>query len=75
MSGKLYIVPTPIGNLDDITIRARKVLNNVDLILAEDTRKTSILLRHFNIDKRMISYHLHNEHQTINSVIEKLLSE
>lgn len=74
MSGKLYIVPTPIGNLDDITIRAQKVLNDVDLILAEDTRTTSTLLRHFAIEKRMISYHLHNEHQTVNSVIEKLLS-
>ncbi len=74
MSGKLYIVPTPIGNLDDITIRARKVLNDVDLILAEDTRTTSTLLRHFAIEKRMISYHLHNEHQTVNSVIERLLS-
>jgi 16S rRNA (cytidine1402-2'-O)-methyltransferase len=74
MSGKLYIVPTPIGNLDDITIRAQKVLNDVDLILAEDTRTTSNLLRHFAIEKRMISYHLHNEHQTVNSVIEKLLS-
>jgi len=74
MSGKLYIVPTPIGNLDDITIRAQKVLKEVELILAEDTRKTAILLRHFSIDNRMISHHLHNEHQTVNSVIEKLLS-
>ncbi len=74
MSGKLYIVPTPIGNLDDITIRAQKVLKDVELILAEDTRKTAILLRHFSIENRMISHHLHNEHQTVNSVIEKLLS-
>jgi len=74
MSGKLYIVPTPIGNLDDITIRAQKVLKEVELILAEDTRKTAILLKHFAIENRMISHHLHNEHQAINSIIEKLLS-
>ncbi len=74
MSGKLYIVPTPIGNLDDMTIRAQKVLKEVEIILAEDTRKTAILLRHFAIETKMISHHLHNEHQTVNAVVEKLLS-
>jgi len=74
LSGKLYIVPTPIGNLDDMTIRAQKVLKEVEIILAEDTRKTAILLRHFAIETKMISHHLHNEHQTVNAVVEKLLS-
>ncbi len=74
MSGKLYIVPTPIGNLEDITIRAQRILKEVDLILAEDTRKTSVLLKHFSIDTKMISHHLHNEHKTLHSVIDKLLS-
>ncbi|MFN8256417.1 MAG: 16S rRNA (cytidine(1402)-2'-O)-methyltransferase [Bacteroidales bacterium] len=74
MSGKLYIVPTPIGNLEDITIRAQKTLSLVDLILAEDTRKTSILLKHYAINNKMVSFHLHNEHQSINQIVEKLLS-
>jgi 16S rRNA (cytidine1402-2'-O)-methyltransferase len=62
---KLYIVPTPIGNLDDITLRAVKVLGMVDVILAEDTRNTSFLLSKLNIDKRPISHHMHNEHKTV----------
>jgi 16S rRNA (cytidine1402-2'-O)-methyltransferase len=74
MSGKLYIVPTPIGNLDDITIRAQKVLGDVDLILAEDTRKTSILLKHYSIGTKMISHHLHNEHKSLEGIIDKLNS-
>jgi 16S rRNA (cytidine1402-2'-O)-methyltransferase len=74
MSGKLYIVPTPIGNLEDITIRALRILKEVDLILAEDTRKTNVLLKHFSIVTKMISHHLHNEHKTLHSVIDKLLS-
>jgi len=74
MSGKLYIVPTPIGNLDDMTIRAQKVLKDVEFILAEDTRKTAILLRHFAIENKMVSHHLHNEHKTIQSIIDKLLA-
>jgi 16S rRNA (cytidine1402-2'-O)-methyltransferase len=74
MSGKLYIVPTPIGNLEDITFRALKVLKEVDLILAEDTRKTAVLLKHFSIETKMLSHHLHNEHKTLQNVIEKLLT-
>jgi 16S rRNA (cytidine1402-2'-O)-methyltransferase len=62
---KLYIVPTPIGNLDDITLRAIKVLGMVDVILAEDTRNTSFLLSKLNIDKRPVSHHMHNEHKTV----------
>ncbi|MDF1551019.1 MAG: 16S rRNA (cytidine(1402)-2'-O)-methyltransferase [Bacteroidales bacterium] len=74
MSGKLYIVPTPIGNLEDITFRAKRVLSEVDLILAEDTRKTGLLLKHYNIENKMVSHHLHNEHKTVNSIVEKLTS-
>lgn len=68
----LYIVPTPIGNLEDITLRAIKILKSVDLILAEDTRKTSILLKHLEIQKPMHSHHSFNEHKTLNKVIEQL---
>lgn len=62
---KLYLVPTPIGNLDDITLRAIKVLKEVDTILAEDTRTTAYLLKHLGIDKRAVSHHMHNEHKTV----------
>ena len=65
---KLYIVPTPIGNLDDITLRAVKVLGEVDLILAEDTRTTSVLLRHLGIEKPLRSHHKFNEHATVEMV-------
>src|SRR5690625_5964754 len=68
----LYIIPTPIGNLEDITYRAVKILQSVDYILAEDTRKTQILLRHYDIDTRTISYHQHNEHRKVSSVISHL---
>jgi len=74
MSGKLFIVPTPIGNLEDITFRALKVLKEADLILAEDTRTTGFLLKHFSIETKMFSHHLHNEHKTLQTVIEKILS-
>jgi 16S rRNA (cytidine1402-2'-O)-methyltransferase len=71
---RLYIVPTPIGNLEDITLRALRVLREVDLILAEDTRKSSILLRHYEISKKMISHHAFNEHKALAGMIEKLKS-
>lgn len=72
--GKLYIVGTPIGNLDDITIRAVNTLRNVDVILAEDTRRTLKLLNHFEISKHMISYHRHNEDDKIEKIVEILNS-
>ena len=72
--GKLYIVGTPIGNLDDITIRAVNALRNVDVILAEDTRQTLKLLNHFEISKHMISYHRHNEDDKIEKIVEILNS-
>jgi len=71
---KLYIIPTPIGNLKDITIRAIEVLKEVDLILAEDTRKSIKLLSHFDIITPMSSYHQHNEHKKLDSIIHKLKS-
>jgi len=70
---KLYLVPTPIGNLGDITFRAIEVLNEVDLVLAEDTRKSGILLKHFQISKPVHSHHKFNEHRTIESLIQRLL--
>ena len=69
---KLYIVPTPIGNLEDITLRAIKVLKSVDLILAEDTRTSGKLLKHFEIGTQMHSHHMHNEHKTVQGIIQKL---
>ncbi|MEN8139235.1 MAG: 16S rRNA (cytidine(1402)-2'-O)-methyltransferase [Bacteroidota bacterium] len=69
---KLYLVPTPIGNLDDMTFRAVKVLNEVDLILAEDTRTSSKLLKHFEITTQMISHHMHNEHKTVDSLVQRI---
>ena len=68
---KLYLVPTPIGNLKDITFRAVDVLKDVDLILAEDTRTSGKLLKHFEITTQMQSHHKHNEHRTVNHLIEK----
>jgi 16S rRNA (cytidine1402-2'-O)-methyltransferase len=71
---KLYIVPTPIGNLKDITLRAIEVLKEADLILAEDTRTSGKLLKHFEISTPSQSHHMHNEHKTVNNLIQKLLS-
>lgn len=70
--GILYLVPTPVGNLEDITFRALRILKEADLILAEDTRTTGVLLKHFEIKNAMLSYHKFNEHQTVNSVIARL---
>ena len=72
MTGKLYIVATPIGNLEDITLRALRVLKEVDLIAAEDTRQTLKLLNHYEINKPLISYHRHNEETKSEILIEKL---
>lgn len=70
----LYIVPTPIGNLKDITLRALEVLKEVDVILAEDTRNTSRLLNHYQIQKPLSPYHQHNEHKILQHLIEQLLA-
>ena len=72
MQGKLYIVATPIGNLEDITLRALKILKEVDIIAAEDTRQTLKLLNHYGITKHLISYHRHNEEIKSKLIIEKL---
>ena len=69
---KLYIVPTPIGNLEDITLRAIKVLREVDLILAEDTRTSGKLLKHFEIGTQMHSHHMHNEHKMVDSIVKRI---
>ncbi|MBE9468159.1 MAG: 16S rRNA (cytidine(1402)-2'-O)-methyltransferase [Bacteroidetes bacterium] len=69
---KLYVVPTPIGNFGDITIRAIEVLKQVDIILAEDTRTTSVLLKHFNIENKLVSHHKFNEHKTAQNIVEKI---
>jgi len=70
---KLYIVPTPIGNLEDITLRALRVLNEADVILAEDTRTSSRLLRHYDIDKKVFAHHQFNEHKTVEMLVSRLL--
>ena len=69
---KLYIVPTPIGNLEDITLRAIRILNEVDLILAEDTRKSGVLLKHLNVATKMMAHHMHNEHKTVSLISERI---
>ena len=72
MAGKLYMVPTPVGNLDDMTARAIKVLNEVSLILAEDTRTSAVLMKHYGIITPMRSHHKFNEHTTTSAIIEML---
>ena len=71
---KLYLVPTPVGNLGDMTFRAVEVLNSVDLILAEDTRTSRVVMQHYSITTPMQAYHIFNEHQTLQSVIARLQS-
>ena len=71
---KLYIVPTPIGNLEDITLRALRILREADLILAEDTRTSSVLLKHYEISARLESHHKFNEHAKVESVKERILA-
>ncbi len=72
MSGKLYLVPTPVGNLEDMSPRAIDTLKKCELILAEDTRTSAVLMKHFGINTPMISHHKFNEHSTVDSVVEKL---
>ena len=71
---KLYIVPTPIGNLEDITLRAIKILKAVDIILAEDTRTSGKLLKHYDIDTPMLSHHMHNEHKMVDRIVDRILA-
>jgi len=68
----LYIIPTPIGNLKDITLRSLEVLNDVELILAEDTRTTSVLLNHYQVQKPITPYHQHNEHKIVQHLVDQL---
>lgn len=69
---KLFLVPTPIGNLEDMTFRAIRVLKEADLILAEDTRNSGKLLKHFEIDTPMQSHHMHNEHKTVDAIVSRI---
>jgi len=69
---KLYLVPTPIGNLEDMTLRAIKLLKEVDVILAEDTRTSGKLLKHFQIDTPMLSHHMHNEHKMVDRIVKRI---
>nr|BFF36224.1 16S rRNA (cytidine(1402)-2'-O)-methyltransferase [Tenacibaculum mesophilum] len=71
---KLYLVPTPIGNLEDITLRALNILKEVDYILAEDTRTSGKLLKHYDIATPMQSHHMHNEHKTVETIVKRLQS-
>ena len=72
METRLYLVPTPIGNLEDITLRALRILKEVDLILAEDTRTSGKLLKHYSISKPLQSYHIFNEHKAVSKLVERL---
>lgn len=71
---KLYLIPTPVGNLEDMTFRAIRILKEVDLILAEDTRTSGILLKHFEIQNKMQSHHKFNEHKTVEQIAERILA-
>lgn len=68
----LYVVPTPVGNMEDMTFRAIRILNEADLVLAEDTRTSSVLMKHYDIKTHLVSHHKFNEHQTSKGVVEKL---
>lgn len=70
--GRLYVVPTPVGNLEDMTFRAIRILKEADLILAEDTRTSGILLKHFEIKNAMMSHHKFNEHQTVDGIVNRI---
>lgn len=70
--GKLYIVPTPVGNLEDMTLRALRILREADLVLAEDTRTSSVLLHHYEIDQHLMAHHKFNEHGTSAGIVERL---
>ena len=70
--GRLYVVPTPVGNLEDITLRAIRVLKEADVILAEDTRTSGILLKHYGIKNAMQSHHKFNEHQTVEGIVSRI---
>lgn len=72
MSGKLYIVPTPVGNMEDMTMRGIRILKEADMILAEDTRTSGVLLKHFGISTPMQSHHKYNEHKTVESLVERI---
>lgn len=72
--GKLYVVPTPVGNLEDMTLRAIRVLKEADLILAEDTRTSGVLLKHFEIKNAMLSHHKFNEHQTVERIVSRIMA-
>lgn len=74
MKGRLYIVPTPVGNLEDMTFRAIRILKEASLILAEDTRTSGKLLKHFDIGTRMMSHHMHNEHKTVEQLVSRIQS-
>ncbi len=71
-NSKLYLVPTPIGNLEDITLRAIRVLKEVDVILAEDTRTSGKLLKHYDINTPMLSHHMHNEHRMVDRIVDRI---
>ncbi len=71
---KLYLIPTPIGNLEDITLRAIRILKEVDYILAEDTRTTSVLLKHYEIKNRCFAHHQFNEHQSVERIVNDIVS-
>ena len=69
---KLFLVPTPVGNLEDMTLRGIRILKESDLILAEDTRTSGTLLKHFGIEKRMQSFHQHNEHKVVSDIVDRI---